>query len=190
MKLRNLLVFLLLVSPAFLPLRAKSKKPTVPAVFGSARTAYVESVNGQQFDRDLDAEDREAIADLQDALGAWKRYRLVTQREEADIVFVVRKGIPNPSQRGGGETPGGWSPGRGLPGGDRPQQPMPGDGDLASADMLEVCQVNADGKLTKPLWERTLQEGLNPPQVLLFQQLREEVDKAYPLPPAGGGTKQ
>jgi hypothetical protein len=190
MKLRNLLVLLLVATAAQAPLSAKNKKPSVPEVFGSARTVYVESVNGQQFDRDLDPEDREAIADVQDALQAWKRYRLVTQREEADLVFVVRKGFVHPSEMGSGDTPGGWNPGRGIPGDDRPVQPLPGDEGRASADLLKVCQVNADGKLTNPLWVRTLAEGLNPPQVLLFRQFRDEVDKAYPMPAADGGTTQ
>jgi hypothetical protein len=78
-----------------------------------------------------------------------------------------------------------------MPGQDGPG-PVAGPG--LTEDLLEVCLVNANGKLTRPVWGRSLQEGLNGPQVLLIQQLRDEVEKAYPTPPAnpaaGEGTKQ
>jgi hypothetical protein len=217
MRMRNLSVVLLGGLAAVSLLRAKDKKPSVPEVFGSAHTAYVEAVDGQQFDRGLDPDEREAIADVQDALQAWKRYRLVTQREDADIVFVVRKGrvmardragdLGNPSQSptmgGPGGGPGarpGSGPGFGgapMPGQGGPGQdgsgPMAEPG--AAEDLLEVCLVNANGKLTRPVWGRSLQGGLNAPPVLLFTELRDEVDKAYPIPPPspaapGDGTKQ
>jgi hypothetical protein len=208
MRRRSLPILLLGGLAAAGLLQAKDKKPSVPEVFGSAHTAYVEAVDGQQFDRGLDPDEREAIADVQDALQAWKRYRLVTQREDADIVFVVRKGrvmardgagdLGNPSQNptmggpGGGPRSGPGS-GPGFGGGAQPG-PAPVAEPDAAEDLLEVCLVNANGKLTRPVWGRSLQEGLNGPQVLLIQQLRDEVDKTYPVPPAnpaaGEGTKQ
>jgi hypothetical protein len=54
----------------------------------------------------------------------------------------------------------------------------------ASQDHFEVCQVNANGKLTRPLWSRSLENGLSGPHVMLFQQFRDAVEKAYPTPPA------
>jgi hypothetical protein len=201
MRMRNLSVVLLGGLAAAGLLRAKEKKPSVPEVFGQAHTVYVEAVDGQQFDRGLDPDEREAIADVQDALQAWKRYRLVTQREDADIVFVVRKGrmmerdgtgdIGSPSQSptmgGPGGGPGsGPGSGPGFGGGAMPAErgPVPAAGPMVAEDMLEVCLVNANGKLTRPVWARSLGEGLNAPRMLLFTELRAEVDKAYPIPPA------
>jgi hypothetical protein len=70
MRMRDIAVLLLLGFAAAGLLRAKDKKPSVPEVFGRAHTAYVEAVDGQQFDRGLDPDEREAIADVQDALQA------------------------------------------------------------------------------------------------------------------------
>ena len=86
-------IALLLLFPAALLLQAKDKKKTiVPAVFGQARYVYVEAVDGREFDPNLYPEDREAIADVRDALADWNRYTLTTEREQADLVIVVRKG--------------------------------------------------------------------------------------------------
>lgn len=192
-------------------LYAKDKKqPNVPAAFGQAHTVYVESVNGQQFDRNLDPEDRMAIADVQDALQAWKRYRLVTQREDADIVIVVRRGnglsrdrdagpIDNPNRGPASSPMPNGLPNRGvdpntppMPGQQRPGGPDVGpDMQTGSVeDLFEVCQVNANGKLTRPLWNRTMQDGLRGPHLFLFEQFRDAVEKAYPSQPADQGTKQ
>ena len=205
MRMRRLPVLLLGGIAAAGLLQAKDKKPSVPDVFGRAHTVYVEAVEGQQFDRNLDSDEREAIADVQDALQAWKRYRLVTQREDADIVFVVRKGrvvgrdgTGDLGSQGGNPTVGGpgvGSGGRpGLGGGSIPGQRDPESagpaGGFVTADLLEVCLVNADGKLTSPLWARSLPEGLSAPQMMLFKQLRDAVDKTYPIPPASPAAPQ
>ena len=188
MKGRTWWVLFLLSIAAPLELCAKDKKPSVPEVFGRAHTAYVEAVEGQQFDRDLPPDEREAIADVQDALQAWKRYRLVTQREDAEIVFVVRKGqVIARDGSAGMETPNLGRPGMGgspIPGqGGAGPAAAPG-GSLTTEDLLEVCLVNSDGKLSKPLWTRTFRDGLSAPQMLLLRQFRDEVDKAYPISPA------
>jgi hypothetical protein len=51
-------------------------------------------------------------------------------------------------------------------------------------DRLEVCQLKPNGKLTGALWSRSMDGGLAPPRVLLFAQFKDEVEKAYPAPPA------
>jgi hypothetical protein len=203
MRMRDIAVLLLLGFAAAGLLRAKDKKPSVPEVFGRAHTAHVEAVDGQQFDRGLDPDEREAIADVQDALQAWKRYRLVTQREDADIVFVVRKGGVMARDGTGDQTNPNQIPTSGRPGmgggpmgGARDPGPVawPGStgpgGGLVTEDLLEVRLVNADGKLTSPVWARAHEEGLNGPQVMLFKLLRDEVDKAYPNPPASQPAPQ
>jgi hypothetical protein len=210
MRSHKLAILLLAAVPAFLVVQAKDKKPNVSPVFNSAHTIYVEAHNGQQFDRYLDPEDRAAIADVQDLLQAWKRYKLVTQREDADIVIVVRKGhgaanpdgsispndIPNrgvdPNSAPNGMSNRNMDPNAGpIPGQQRANGPMmaPGIDSLATQDLFEVCQVNANGKLTRPIWSRSLEDGLRGPHVMLFQQFRDAVDNAYPSQPERQGAK-
>jgi len=200
MKMPKAVALLLTVSAA-LPLQAKNKKqPSVPAVFGQAQYVYVQAVDGRQFDPNLYPEDREAIADVQDALSNWRRYVLVMDRDEADLVIVVRRGraaeagvgvsprgLPNSggigAGSGGTQTPG---QGRaGTPAGGQIGGPAIETGAEVgpSDDFFEVCQLDTDRKLTPPLWERTMPDGLDAPRVLLFQQFREAVDKAYPVQP-------
>ena len=49
-----------------------------------------------------------------------------------------------------------------------------------SDDMPRVFTTNPDGKLIGPVWNRELKDGLDGPTVLLLQQLRAAVEKAYP----------
>jgi hypothetical protein len=181
-------VALTLLFPSALLLQAKNKKPIVPAVFGQAQYVYVEAVDGKEFDPNLNPDDRIAIADLRDALGSWKRYILTTSRDEAQLVFVVRKGRAaqgtveltprHGSLPGGAGQPGGIGAGAGIG-----AEVGPPD------DLLEVCMVNTDGMLGGPLWERSMPDGLNAPKVMLLEQFEEAVDKAYPPQPAGTPQK-
>jgi hypothetical protein len=197
-------IALLLLFPAALLLQAKDKKKTIlPAVFGQARYVYVEAVDGREFDPNLYPEDREAIADVRDALADWNRYTLTTEREQADLVFVVRKGRAASADVGvsprGGSTSGGpalgGSIGTQAPGQGRAGAPMGGPGIQTGAevgppdDFFEVCQIDPDGKLSNALWEHSMPNGLDAPRVLLFRQFREAVDKAYPSQPASQPQK-
>jgi len=49
--------------------------------------------------------------------------------------------------------------------------------------MLRVYIVNGDGKLSGPLWTREMQDGLDAPGLMLLQQLRAAVERAYPTQP-------
>jgi len=173
-----------LLIPAALTAHAKNKKPSVPAVFGQARYVYVEATDGKEFDPNLNPDDRIAIADVRDALGNWGRYVLTTSRDEADVVIVVRKGravgadvdiTPHHGTLAGGPgQPPGMGEGVGL-----------GAEAGPSDDLMEVCQVNSDGRLSGPLWEQSMPEGLRAPKITLLEQFEEAVDKAYPPHPAG-----
>ena len=164
-------------------LQAKDKKPSVPAVFGQARYVYVEAIDGQEFDPNINPDDRIAIADVRDALDNWKRYQLTTSRSEADVVIVVRKG--RVAEANVGITPRrGQLPGSaGQPGGIGAGGQIGGEAGPPD-DLFEVCPVNTDGTLSSPLWERTMPEGLTAPKVVLLEQFEEAVDKAYPPQPA------
>jgi hypothetical protein len=172
-------VAIALLFPAVLLLHAKDKKPKVPAVFGQAKYIYVEAVDGEEFDPNIDPEDKLAIADVRDALDNWKRYILTSGRIDADVVIVVRKG------RAAGKTVV-VTPRRGPLTGGAGQPAEIGEGSQIGRDeddpddTLEVCTVDPNGKLSNPLWQRSMPGGLRAPRMPLLEQFEEAVDKAYP----------
>lgn len=201
-------LLLLVLLPTLALAQQKTKKPTVPAIFKNAQYVYVEAVDGQEFDSSLNPDDRQAIADVQDALQRWNRYALTTHREDADIVIVVRKGravearagvIIGSSSGGAGASPG-TGPGSGPQGNPSAAQPRgqagPGIGAVAGGevgtpdDLFEVCQLSTNGTLSTPLWMHTFPDGLDGPRVMLFEQFKNAVDKAYPIPPANQSATQ
>lgn len=212
--LKMMVVFLLLL-PVMMQAQKKPKKPVVPAVFEHARYAYVQAMDGDEFDPRLLPEDREAIANVENAVRDWGRYKLTVRREDADIVFVVRRGRLATLKggvdlnrgvdmsRGGnvsvgtspqnGQNPGQPSdPGTGLgsnPGtgmGRDPGTGLEAGGDIGPADdFFEVCLLDSGGRLGSPLWERTLEDGLIGRRPMLFTQFKDAVDKAYPPVAAG-----
>lgn len=196
-------LLLLLVSSA---LYAKDKKPQVPAAFRNATYVYVESPDGDELRPGLYPGDREAIGDVEDALRDWKRYTLTTRRSEAELVIVVRKGRvanarvgviaagqsypPNQTPNRGPSSGPGSGPGSGPASG---PASGPGVGVGAQAgpedDMLRVYMLSPDNKLEGPIWDRSMTDGLDAPQLPLFKQLKAAVEKAYPPTTASQKTK-
>jgi len=186
-----LIVCLLILNVA----HGKPKKPELPAVFETARYVYVEAEAGDMFKPSLFPEDRQAIADVQDSLRRWNRYALTTNRSEAELVFVVRKGRLAEGQLQGGIS-GGPVPPRGQtqPGQNDPAansgpgQPRGGPYFGAGSevgppdDMLRVYIQN-EGHRSSKVWDRSMDGGLDAPSVRLMQQLKEAVERAYPQPP-------
>jgi hypothetical protein len=177
--------------------QAKNKKPDVAAILGTATYVYVESPDGDIFKPGLYPADRQAISDVEGALHDWGRYKLTTERKQAEIVVVVRKGRLASARVGvqaplGQPLPPGQSP-NGAPG----HGPGIGAGGAGGAgidggaeagpeeDMLRVYLLNPDGKLVGPVWNRMQADGLDAPQLLLVRQLRDAVEKAYPQTAAG-----
>jgi hypothetical protein len=68
------LLLLLLFFPG--PAQSKKKDPDIPALFRQAHYVYVEAVDGDEFNPRLYPEDRQAIADVRQALQTWNRYTL------------------------------------------------------------------------------------------------------------------
>lgn len=203
----KIMALVLVLLPTSAIAQKKAKKPSVPEVFDHARFVYVEAVGGDEFKPGLLPEDRVAIADIRDALQRWGRYTFTTERDKADLVFVVRKGRLASADLGagsiGGRDSGGGAlggSGRGGSGMGAPGMDMPnsqgtqyggpprgaavGVGGEAGPedDLLEVCQIKPNGKLSSPLWSRSMQNGLNPPRLFLFMQFKEAVEKSYPRP--------
>ncbi len=209
MKLRNAVVLSLVSMLCLSVAHSKSKKSDVSAVFQNAQYVYVESVDGDALRPGLYPEDRQAIANVEDSLRDWNRYVLVLRRDQADIVFVVRKGreagaqaragisggprtqpgqYPNqpgqyPNQQG--QDPTQVGPGAGQGPNNPNNGPMVGvRGDVGpSDDLLRVFARTGEGKLTGPIWTRELEGGLDAPSVELVRQLKLAVEKAYPQTP-------
>lgn len=178
-------VLLLVLLSALAPAQHKTKKPNLPAVFDHAQYVYVEAIDGQEFDPGLYPEDRQAIADVQDALRRWNRYALTMRREDANIVIVVRKGRAVVAKAGVIVGSSSGPQGSPLPGQRRGQGGagvgVDGGGEVGTPDdLFEVCQLNTDGTLSTPLWMRTFPDGLDGPRVMLFEQFKDAVEKAYP----------
>lgn len=166
---------------------SKPKKPDVSAVFQNARYVYVEAVDGDIFKPGLFPEDRQAIYDVQDSLRDWNRYVLTVQRDQADLVFVVRKGRLAEGQLRGGISAG-PRPQPGQPAGPgSPQAPRQAPGTEVGAraevgppdDTLRVYTQN-EGQLKAIVWDRSQDGGLDAPAVQLVRQLKAAVDRAYP----------
>lgn len=67
-----------------------SKAGPFPGVLVNARYVYVTAYDGDQFDSNLLPEDRQAIANVQDAIQKWGKLFLVYQPDQADIVIMVQ----------------------------------------------------------------------------------------------------
>lgn len=200
---------LLVLIPAFVMIQGKPKKPDkLPAIFNQAQYVYVEAVDGQEFDPHLLPEDRQAISDVWGALHDWDRYVLVGRPDEADLIFVVRKGrvatagLRGPIAPQSGGTVGcddpprgtGRQGGDGTVGGNGPQNASgqsdcvegPGSGAAVGGDvgpvddLLEIYVRNTDVSKGAPLWEHTLRGGLDRPNLALFEQFKDQVERDYP----------
>jgi hypothetical protein len=63
--------------------------PAFPGTLVNARFVYVTSYDGDQFDPNLLAEDRQAISTVQDAMQKWGKFILVYEPQQADIILIV-----------------------------------------------------------------------------------------------------
>ena len=196
--LRSIAILLTLVAP--LALAKNKKKDILPAVFSNARFVYVQAEDGDILKPSLFPEDRDAIANVQEALKHWNRYSLTMHRNEADLIIIVRRGRLAAAQLHGGVgagTPTGIGasyPGRNPagsgnpnPGGnaDRPDNvdAMGARGEAGPADdTLRVFSLTPEGKLSGPVWSRDMKDGLDAPDVALLRFLRDAVDHDYPPP--------
>jgi hypothetical protein len=76
-------------SAAAAPSPTTAKVPAFPGTLANARYVYVASYDGDQFDRNLLPEDREAISAVQDSIQKWGKLTLVYQPSDADIIILV-----------------------------------------------------------------------------------------------------
>jgi hypothetical protein len=201
MKFNSRIALVLLLLQIFVVAQTK-KKHAVPAVFNNARYAWVETVDGRDvFSPGILPDDRQAISDVEDALREWNRYALTTQRSEAELVFVVRKGRLAAAKVGGTVSGGSRPLNQPLPGqrpasgsgASGPEAPEPGvvvGAEVGSPDdLLQVRVLNTEGTLGAVLWEHQFPNGLDAPQVSLVAQLKKAVEHDYPLNPSPSTQK-
>ena len=186
MKAWKLALPLILVALALNLAHSKPKKNDLPAVFQNAKYVYVQAADGDILKPGLFPEDRKAIVDVQDSLRQWNRYAIALSPSQADLIFIIRKGrvaglqghvgISDGPRTQPGQTPSQFpTQGRGTEIGARTEVGEPDD-------MLRVYIPN-DGKPTSIVWDRTMEGGLDAPNVQLVQQLKAAVEKAYPPQP-------
>ena len=178
---------LLLILPAYLLLSlvAAAKSKTLPEIFKFAHFVRVEAYNGDTFNPNVIPDDRRAIFDVEQQLKNWHRYSVVLERNQADLVLLVRKGrIASATGRVGvnvGTSPRQRGQAQPDPTRDDPSVALGAGAEAGPADdILEVFILDPDGHLNGPIWTRTLSDGLDAPTVPLFQQLKQAVDTAYP----------
>jgi hypothetical protein len=203
MKTLKVVGLALVLLPTLMLAEKKEKKPKIPGAINQAHLVYVQAADGEETKPGLAKEDVQAIANVRILLRNWGRYTFTDDRSKADLVFVVRTARKRTDMGGGGfggRGGQGSGSGMGANGTDMPAPQggqFPGQGrdsvgggidDTSSFDMdrLEVCQLKPNGKLTGALWTRAMDGGLTPPRVLLFEQFKEEVEKAYPAAAASG----
>jgi hypothetical protein len=166
-------------------------KDDFPKALLNARYAYVEAEDGDIQSFKLIPEDRRAITDVTDALRDWKRYDVTFRRSEAEILFVVRK-ERIASAKVGGTIGRGTVPGT-SPGTTETQTHEAGrlGAEIGpNEDMLYVYLVKPDGTKFGPVWHQFLKEGLDKPEMPLFQKFKGQVDAASKAQGAakGGGS--
>ena len=80
---------LALAAPKPPKVNAPQNIPPFPGTLVNARFIYVTSYDGDQFDPNLLAEDRQAITTVQDAMQKWGKFILVYEPRQADIILMV-----------------------------------------------------------------------------------------------------
>jgi hypothetical protein len=200
-------VALLATAGAVVTAPAKTKKePSLSKLFCQASYVSVETWEGPpdarlqlQYPLDFDA-----AVGVEQRIQQWGRYKLVDERQQADLVFVVWKARPGgnrlpgqPTQMppvsappttdpGVGQAPNprnpgmpGQSPGgTGGPDGVGVSNGGPGVAVYSPNDQLAVYQPQSDEGLQAPLWKKTEKDGLKEAHMTLFGQLADAVDDA------------
>jgi hypothetical protein len=167
-------------------------KPNLPKIFDTAQYVCVEAESGERTSRDLTTEDRQAVYNVEKQLKAWGRYNLTLSCEHADLVVRVHKSRVGSNNipvvvSGGPRQPGSRSPFPSDPsnpsGSSSPAQNGPGLGTEAGSPDDELSVYISSGSSSSPgvpVWHDSSKNGLNTPRLPLFQELKQDVEEAYP----------
>jgi hypothetical protein len=166
---------------------AKPKnKDDFPKALLNARYVYVEAESGDIQSINVIPEDRRAIIDVSDALRDWNRYNVTMRRSDAEVLFVVRKERIASAKVGGTIAHGP------VPGTTDPQTTAAGrlGAEIGpNEDMLYVYLVKPDGTKFGPVWHQFLKDGLDKPEMPLFQKFRDQAETAAKAASAKQGNK-
>ena len=155
----SVVLALVLLSTLLAAQQKPKKHSSLPALFFIAHYVYVKAQDGDITRPGLFPEDRQAICDVQNGVEDWNRYVLTTRQEQADLVFLVRKGRFAAAQGRGSISAGSpVPPTRTSPGqpGQLGQGPLDRqDGDSLGArtevgpsdDMLEIFSMNPTARI-------------------------------------------
>jgi hypothetical protein len=182
--MKRIPLLILLASLAFPLAHAKPKKLQVPsALFREARYVYVECPDGGPLTPGLLPEDLQAISDVEAGIHNWSRYVVTPRRDQAELIFVVRAGRVVTAGGHVGVSLGNHSADRGVGPGDTSQPNNAGGGAEVGSpdDLLFIYARDAEGKLGAPIWMRSEHAGLRSHNVPLLEEVRNEVDAAYPM---------
>lgn len=86
--LRLMSFFLLLASTAAL---SQPKPQVMPRLVDHARFVYVTTYDGPSWSANVLPEDRQAVADVQQALRKWGKYIVVYRAGQADLILAVQR---------------------------------------------------------------------------------------------------
>jgi hypothetical protein len=166
---------------------SKPKKHTeISTAFANAHSVYVEPESGDITNPDLISEDRQAVSAMENGLRDWDRYAVATRKDQADLVFRVKKGRPAGIQGDGSLASDAGPSAPPMQDPRRSSTPM-GVGTMAAGpgdDLLQVFSTGPDGKLVGPIWTREMKDGLDGPRVPLLMQLKDAVERAFPTTPS------
>ena len=175
---RRLLCCVVLVS-VFAGICFAKKKP-FPKIITNAKYVYITTYEGSnETSPRLTQADLQAINNLREALRQWGYYTETLHREDADLIFRVRKG--GTDAKTGVNVGGSSGPDRGAGpasigvGGDTNANVGPPE------DMLEIYDAKV-GTNTAPLWRGMEADGLEPPRMGLLQDLRKQVEESAKQP--------
>jgi hypothetical protein len=183
--MRKSSVVILLFS-LLLVLQGYAKAPSIPALVLQARYVALGYETAEGFIAETDfrsfastkvqPDDRQAIANIYDALSKWKRYTITINPADADMLIAVRTGRVAAGMGGVRVGTGGINPTTGR----RTSStigPVFGAEVGPADDYLAVYQAD-DGREAARLWVATQHDGLvgkNPP---LFKNFQDEVEAA------------
>jgi hypothetical protein len=181
----NVCLSLLLLSIASLCIAqspsAQSKKRAPSAMLASAQFVFVEPYSGTDtpaanLDPQVSAEDREAVANVQNAILGWGQYQLAARRSEANLIVFIRKGRVASGNAGVRVHVGTSNPAPGAPTQTGSAAAPLGGAEVGPAqDIFWVYSLDPDGKLSGPVWQKTLKDGLVAPHLILFEKFKEDV---------------
>lgn len=176
----------ILLFSLLLVLQGYAKAPSIPALVLQARYVALgyETAEGFIAETDfrsfastkIEPDDREAIANIYNALSKWKRYTITINPADADMLIAVRTGRVASGTGGIHVGTGGIDPTTGRRTSSR-IGPVFGAEVGPADDYLAVYQAD-DGSEAARLWVATQHDGLvgkNPP---LFKNFKDEVEAA------------